>query len=111
MVELGTPLTNQTNNHTFQETPMQKPNMFAVVVQGAVWKNYDTEAQAIAHAEQVAHTGPHYQSYQGFDADNRSAVVSKPTIVRVEELEWKGGYQGWVAVNIPHVWEAGQKIC
>lgn len=59
---------------------------FAVVRNGAVWKCHDHLEAALLHAANVAANTEHHHSYQGYDDDGKSAVVSRPVKVTVERL-------------------------
>lgn len=92
-----------------------RQQVWAVVRNGAVWKNHDAPGPALAQAEGVAAGTAKFERYQGFDEHGRSAVVERAVTVRVERLELVGrlgdpGCAGWRLLEVVAEWNAGTLV-
>lgn len=83
--------------------------VFAVCRNGAIWSSHDTLEEARAVAARVATVTERHRSYQGFNEQGLTAVVSRPVVVRVEELRERSR-GGWDCVAIRHEWMAGEAV-
>ncbi len=79
---------------------------FAVSRNGAVWKCHDRIEPAMDQAQRIAEGLNKHEKYQGFDENNKSAVVSLPVTVRVERLNRTNN----MVSKYEAVWLAGDRI-
>lgn len=80
--------------------------LYAISKNGAVWSNYQTAGHAIDRAAVLATEGQTTARYQGFDEHNKTAVVERPIVWRVEELEFDER-RGWTCKRIVAEWVGG----